>query len=208
MRERKEKKKSNPFLIFTVLLLVVIISIFILRITLFTPKETTVTIDQNIPNSNAKTEKDTSNNHTTKINAPEDKNQEYRKNWKDYISLAPLLKDVDYTLTSDGRITDLHVPLINKTDFSIESITIKVNFINPGNSSYLETKNFEVRNVLPGNRTSYPGPESQTKGVTVMCEIIKIHSANFNFCYDKDLLIDSQTNGGFSGNPLDPWKCK
>lgn len=204
MRE-KEKKKSNPFLIFTMLLLVVIVAIFVIRITLFTPKETPITIDKYVPESVAKTEKDTSRSNP---NSTEDKNQEYRKNWKDYISIATLHKDIDYVIAADGRVSNLNVPLINKTDYPIESITIKVNYINPGNSSYLETRNFEVKNVLPGNRTSYPGPESKVKGVTVMCEIIKIHSANFNFCFDKDLSIDSQSNGGFSGNPSDPWKCK
>jgi hypothetical protein len=204
MRE-KEKKKSNPFLIFTVLLLVVIVAIFVIRITLFTPKETPISIDKYVPESVAKTEKDTSRSNP---NSTEDKNQEYRKNWKDYISIATLHKDIDYVIAADGRVSNLNVPLINKTDYPIESITIKVNYINPGNSSYLETRNFEVKNVLPGNRISYPGPESKVKGVTVMCEIIKIHSANFNFCFDKDLSIDSQSNGGFSGNPSDPWKCK
>jgi hypothetical protein len=204
MRE-KEKKKANPFLIFTVLLLVVIVAIFVIRITLFTPKETSVTIDKYVPDTATKTEKVTT---SFTSNDSEDKNQTYRKNWKDYISIASLHKDVDYVIAADGRVKNLSIPLINKTEYPIESITIKVNYINPGNSNSLETKNFEVKNVLPGNRTSYPGPESNVKGVTVMCEIIKIHSANFNFCFDRDLSIDSQSNGGFSGNPLDPWKCK
>lgn len=204
MRE-KEKKKANPFLIFTVLLLVAIVATFIIRVTIFTPKETTVAIDNNVSASDAKFEKDTT---SIKNNSAEDKNQIYRKNWKDYISIATLHKDVDYVVAADGRVTNLNVPLINKTDYPIESITIKVNYINPGNSSSLETRNFEVKNVLPGNRTSYPGPESKVKAVTVICEIIKIHSANFSFCFDQDLSIDSQSNGGFSGNPLDPWKCK
>lgn len=204
MRE-KDKKKANPFLVFTVILLVIIVTIFIIRISLFTPKETTVVIDKYVPNSDIKTNKDSS---IFTSNSSEDKNQNYRKNWKDYISIAPLHKDVDYILAADGRVTNLNMPLINKTDYPIESITIKVSYINPGNSSSLETKNFEIKNVLPGNRTSYPGPESKVKSVTVICEIIKIHSANFNFCFDRDLSIDSQSNGGFSGNPLDPWKCK
>lgn len=203
MRE-KVKKKSNPFLIFTVLLLLVIVSIFVIRISFFTPKETPVSIEKDVPNTEIKTEKDSSS--LSKVD-PEEKNKNYRKNWRDYISIAILNKDVDYTINPEGKVTNLNVPLINKTEYPIESITIKVNYINPGNSS-METRNFEVKNVVPGNRTSYPGPESNVKGVTVMCEIIKIHSSNFNFCFDKDLSIDSQTNGGFSGNPLDPWKCK
>ena len=200
MRE-KEKKKSNPFLIFTVLLLVTIVATFIIRIAAFTPKESTVSIDTDVPNTEKKSERVSNNNSV-------DKNQNYRKNWKDYISIATLHKDIDYSVAADGRITNLNLPLINKTEYPIESITIKVNYLNPGNSSSLDIRNFEVKNVLPGNRTSYPGPETNVKGVTVMCEIIKIHSSNFDFCYDRDLSIDSQSNGGFSGNPLDPWKCK
>jgi hypothetical protein len=203
MRE-KEKKKANPFLVFTVLLLVVIVAVFVIRLTLFTPKETTVVIDKDLPNSEIKSEKDS----TSVTNNMEDKNLSIRKNWTDYISIAALHKDVDYIITADGKVTNLNVPLINKTDYPIESITIKVSFINPGNSSSMETINFEVKNVLPGNRTSYPGPESKVKAATVVCEIIKIHSSNFSFCFDRDLSIDSQSNGGFSGNPLDPWKCK
>ena len=200
MRE-KEKKKSNPFLIFTVLLLVTIVAAFIIRITAFTPKESTVSIDIDVPNTEKKSERVSNNNSV-------DKNQNYRKNWKDFISIATLHKDIDYLVAADGRTTNLNLPLINKTDYPIESITIKVNYINPGKNSSMETRNFEIKNVLPGNRTSYPGPESNLKGVTIMCEIIKIHSSNFDFCYDRDLSIDSQSNEGFSGNPQDPWKCK
>ena len=200
MRE-KEKKKSNPFLIFTVLLLVTIVATFIIRIAAFTPKESTVSIDTDVPNTEKKSERVSNNNSV-------DKNQNYRKNWKDFISIATLHKDIDYLVAADGRITNLNLPLINKTDYPIESITIKVNYINPGKNSSMDTRNFEIKNVLPGNRTSYPGPESNLKGVTIMCEIIKIHSSNFDFCYDRDLSIDSQSNEGFSGNPQDPWKCK
>jgi hypothetical protein len=200
MRE-KEKKKSNPFLIFTVLLLVTIVATFIIRIAAFTPKESTVSIDTDVPNTEKKSERVSNNNSV-------DKNQNYRKNWKDFISIATLHKDIDYLVAADGRITNLNLPLINKTDYPIESITIKVNYINPGKNSSMDTRNFEIKNVLPGNRTSYQGPESNLKGVTIMCEIIKIHSSNFDFCYDRDLSIDSQSNGGFSGNPQDPWKCK
>ncbi|MEI7758447.1 MAG: hypothetical protein WCI80_05350, partial [Bacteroidota bacterium] len=98
MRE-KEKKKANPFLVFTFILLVIIVTIFIIRISLFTPKETTVVIDKYVPNSDLKTNKDSSNFTS---NSSEDKNQNYRKNWKDYISIAPLHKDVDYIIAADG----------------------------------------------------------------------------------------------------------
>jgi hypothetical protein len=111
-------------------------------------------------------------------------------------------------VSPDGRITNLNIPLINKTDYPIESITIKVYYINPDNKNTLESRSFEIKNILPGQRVSYPGPESNVKGVTIFCEIAKIRSSNFSFCYDQDLLIDANTNGGFNGNPTDPWHCK
>jgi hypothetical protein len=55
-----------------------------------------------------------------------------------------LSKDVDYTINPEGKVANLNVPLINKTEYPIESITIKVNYINPGNNT-METRNFEVK---------------------------------------------------------------
>ena len=94
MRE-KEKKKSNPFLIFTVLLLVTIVATFIIRIAAFTPKESTVSIDTDVPNTEKKSERVSNNNSV-------DKNQNYRKNWKDFISIATLHKDIDYLVAADA----------------------------------------------------------------------------------------------------------
>jgi hypothetical protein len=204
MREKK-KKKANPYLIFTVFLLVGSIASFIIKTIYFTPKETIVTIDQIEAKTTIRTEKD-----ATEINSnnEEDKKLAYRNNWKDFISIGTLHKEVEYIVSPDGRITHLNVPIINKTEYPIESVTIMVYYINPDNKNTLETSSFEIKNVLPGGRVSYPGPESNVKGVTIICDITKIHSANFDFCFDQDLMLDANTKGGFSGNPRDPWHCK
>jgi hypothetical protein len=204
MREKK-KQKSNPYLIFTILLLVGIIAGFIIKTIYFTPKETIVTIDQNEAKTTIRTEKDASE---FKPSSEDDKKLTYRNNWKDFISIGTLHKEVEYVVSPDGRITNLNVPIINKTDYPIESMTIMVYYINPGNKNTLETSSFEIKNVLPGSRATYPGPESNVKGVTIICEITKMHSENFGFCFDQDLMIDASTKGGFSGNPRDPWHCK
>jgi hypothetical protein len=204
MRE-KQKKKANPFLIFTILFLVGIIAAFIIKTIYFTPKESIITIDENPPKTTIKTEKDATE---IKPISEEDKKATYRKNWKDFISIGMLHKDVEYVVSQDGRITNLVVPIINKTEFPIESITIKVYYIDPTNKNTLESSSFEVKNVLPGTHATYPGPDSKVNGGAVHCEIIKMRSANFGFCFDEDLLIDAGTKGGFSGNPTDPWNCK
>jgi hypothetical protein len=205
MREKKGKKKANPYLIFTILFLVGIFASFIIKTIYFTPKETIINIDQYEMKTTKRTEKDVTKLKPTN---EEEKKLNYRNNWKDFISIGTLHKEVEYMVSPDGRITNLNIPLINKTDYPIESITIKVYYINPDNKNTLESRSFEIKNILPGQRVSYPGPESNVKGVTIFCEIAKIRSSNFSFCYDQDLLIDANTNGGFNGNPTDPWHCK
>ncbi len=198
------KKKTNPFLVFTILLLLGIVATFIIKTVYFTPKESTVIIEEKDPKTTIRTEKDATE---FKPVSEEDKKMTYRNNWKEFITLGTLHKEVEYIVSPEGRITDLNVPIINKTEFPIESITIKVYYINPSNRNTLESSIFEVTNVKPG-RVTYPGPASNVSGVNVICEIVKMRSANFDFCYDQDLLVDSRIKGGFSGNPADPWHCK
>lgn len=205
MHRIKEKKKTNPFSIITVLLLLSGIAGFIIKTVYFTPKETIVKIGQELPKTTIST---TTDLVELKPNSTEEKNLNYRKNWKEFISIGTIHRDVEYTVTPENTISSLNVPIINKTDYTIESITIKVLYMNPGNNNAIEGRVFEVKNVLPGSHFSYKSPDNNVKGVNVICEIIKMHSGNFDFCFDVDLLIDSQARGGFSGNPADPWHCK
>jgi len=201
----KKKRKIDPFLIFTVLFLIGLFAGFIIKTIYFTPKETIIEIDAKELKAPVKNERE----ETKKLPSnEEDKKLFLRNNWRDYISIGTIHKDVNYIVSPDGRITKLNVPLINKTDYPIESITIRVFYINQGNKNTLESTSFEVKNILPGKNMSYPSPESKVKGVTIICEISKMHSANFGFCYDQDLFTDLGNKGGFSGNPADPWHCK
>lgn len=201
----KKKRKIDPFLIFTVLFLIGLFAGFIIKTIYFTPKETIIEIDAKELKAPVKNERE----ETKKLPSnEEDKKLFLRNNWRDYISIGTIHKDVNYIVSPDGRISKLNVPLINKTDYPIESITIRVFYINQGNKNTLESTSFEVKNILPGKNMSYPSPESKVKGVTIICEISKMHSANFGFCYDQDLFTDPGNKGGFSGNPADPWHCK
>lgn len=205
MHRVKEKKKTNPFLLITIFFLISGITSFVIKTVYFTPKETIVKIVGERPTTTIKTTIDASE---LKPSNTEEKNLNYRNNWKAFISIGTLHKDVDYIVTPENRITEINIPIINKTDYPIESATIKVLFMNPSNTNSVESRTFEVTNILASSHISYRSPDSNVKGVNIICEIIKIHSGNFDFCYDVDLLIDSQSKGGFSGNPADPWHCK
>lgn len=200
----KQKKKTNWYPIITFLLLISFVVGFYVKTTYFTAKEVIVEVDEV-----KKTTISTSSNLELSKNASvSDKDLNYRKNWKDFILIPPLHKDVEFTITEDGRVINLSIPVVNKTDYPIESITVKVFYINPSNRNTVDSKEFEIKNIQPNNRISFKGPESNSKGVTVICEIIKARSNNFNFCFDQDLMKDSQVKGGFSGDPNDPWHCK
>lgn len=200
----KQKKKTNWYPLITVFIAISFGVGFYVKTTYFTAKEVIVEVDEV-----KKTTISTSSNLELSKNATStDKDLNYRKNWKDFIFIPPLHKDVEFTITQDGRVINLSIPIVNKTDYPIESITVKVFYINPSNRNTVDSKEFEIKNIQPNNRISFKGPESNSKGVSVICEIIKARSNNFNFCFDQDLMKDSQVKGGFSGDPNDPWHCK
>jgi hypothetical protein len=201
--KQKKLKKTNPYLLITGLLLVLFIGVFAVKLLYFTPKETDAVID---------TQKTTFST-TGDLDIPKEasfaeKCLEYRKNWKEFIYIPPLHKDVEFEITEDGRVTKLNIPIVNKTDYPIESALIKIYYINPSNRTTIDTRFLEVKNILPNNRISYKGPENNTRGVTVLCDIIKVKSKNIGFCYDEELLKDALVSGGISGDPKDPWHCK
>lgn len=200
----KQKKKTNWYPLITFFLAICFGIGFYVKTTYFTAKEVIVEVDEV-----KKTTISTSANLELAKNASAtEKNLNYRKNWKDYIFIPPLHKDVEFTITEDGRVINLNIPVVNKTDYPIESLTVKVFYINPSNRNTVDSKEFEIKDIQPNNRINFKGPESNSKGVTVICEIIKAKSNNFNFCFDQDLMKDSQVKGGFSGDPNDPWHCK
>jgi|JI6StandDraft_1071083.scaffolds.fasta_scaffold14454_3 hypothetical protein len=200
---QKQKKKTNWYPTITIFLALSIGIGFYVKTAYLTPKEEIVEVDET-----KKTISTTSGLEIAKDASTTDKTLNYRKNWKDFIYIPPLHKDVEFTLTEDGMVTNLNIPVVNKTEYPIESITIKVFYINPSNRNTVDTREFEIKNVQPNNRISFKGPENSIKGVTVICDIIKVRSNNFSFCFDQDLMKDSQVKGGFSGDPNDPWHCK
>lgn len=200
--KKKVKKKSNPFLILTTLLIVVFIAVFVIKLLYFTAKETEVVLNM---------QKTTLRTKETLVISPTasstEKSFEYRKNWKEYISIPPLHKEVQFMVSPDGKISSLTIPVINKTEYMLESITIKIHYINPSNRNSIDTRLFVINNIAPNNKVSFKGPDNN-KGVSVLCEIIKVRSTKMEFCYDEEILKDTQGSAGISGNPNDPWHCQ
>jgi hypothetical protein len=203
--KQKVKKKKNPFLIITGLLLIIIVGAFTIKLLYFTAKESDVVLDTYSQKTTVST--------ATNIDIPtgantEEKGFSYRKNWKEFIYIPPLHKDVEFEITKDGKVTKLNIPVVNKTEYSIESITIKIYYIDPSNRNSIDSRILEIKNIPSNNRNSFKAPDSNAKGLSVLCDIIKVKSKNFGFCYDEEILKDAQSAGGLSGDPKDPWHCK
>ena len=196
-------KKTNPFVYITVLLVLGIVTTFIIRTVYFTPKQLAIEFNA-IQKANQLYAASLAEKRPTPLN----NEHNYRLNWKDYIYLAPMHQGVAYQISKDGVIEHIAIPIVNKTEFNIESIAIKIHYINPNNHNKIETDFFILNNIAANSRLNYDVKTLGKKGIGIISEINKIKSSNFNFCFDQDLLSDPQNKTGISGNIDDPWYCK
>ena len=196
-------KKTNPFVYITVLLVLGIVTTFIIRTVYFTPKQLAIEFNA-IQKANQLYAASLAEKRPTPLN----NEHNYRLTWKDYIYLAPMHQGVAYQISKDGVIEHIAIPIVNKTEFNIESIAIKIHYINPNNHNKIETDFFILNNIAANSRLNYDVKTLGKKGIGIISEINKIKSSNFNFCFDQDLLSDPQNKTGISGNIDDTWYCK
>jgi len=196
-------KKSNPFIYITVILVLGIVTGFIIKTIYFTPKQLAVAY-----NSIQKANQLYAASLAEKRPTPLNNEHNYRLNWKDYIYLAPMHQGVAYQISKEGVIEHIAIPIVNKTAFNIESIAIKIHFINPNNQKKIESEFFVLNNIAANSQLNYEVKGLGKAGIGIICEINKIKSSNFNFCFDQDLLNDPQNKTGVCGNIDDPWYCK
>ena len=196
-------KKTNPFVYITVLLVLGIVTTFIIRTVYFTPKQLAIEFNT-IQKANQMYAVSIAEKTPTPLNVEHN----YRLHWKDYIYLAPMHQGVSYQISKEGVIQHIAIPIVNKTEFNIESIAIKIHYINPNNRNKIETEFVVLNNIAANSQLNYEVKGPGKAGIGIICEINKIKSSNFNFCFDQDLLSDPQNKTGISGNIDDPWFCK
>jgi hypothetical protein len=196
-------KKNYPFIYITVILVLGIVTGFIIKTIYFTPKQLAIAY-----NSIQKANQLYAASLAEKRPTPLNNEHNYRLNWKDYIYLAPMHQGVAYQISKEGLIEHIAIPIVNKTAFNIESIAIKIHFINPNNQKKIESEFFVLNNIAPNSQLNYEVKGLGKAGIGIICEINNIKSSNFNFCFDQDLLNDPQNKTGISGNIDDPWYCK
>lgn len=130
-------------------------------------------------------------NDTKPATSTSDKNAIYRNQWPNFISFGKL----DYKSGALSGIKAFDVPVINRTGFTLDKVTVRLDYIKKGGGVY-KTETLTVSNVPPNSTASAKAPAS-SRGTSVNAYITGISSRKLNFCYPLN-----------NGNPADPYYCK
>ncbi len=102
-----------------------------------------------------------------------------------------------YSVSTFGGISNLDVIVTNNTDYTIDHITVAIDYIKENGGIY--TTEYLTFNNIPANQNkSLSAPESN-RGLSVNLTKQTITSSELNLCYDNNTVPAT-------GNP-DPYKC-
>lgn len=102
-----------------------------------------------------------------------------------------------YSIDTFGGISNLDVIVTNNTDFTIDQITVAIDYIKK-NSGIYKTEYLTFNNIPANQNKSLSAPESN-RGLSVNLTKQTITSSELNLCYDNNIIPAV-------GNP-DPYKC-
>ncbi len=107
------------------------------------------------------------------------KKENYKKNWKSYISVKP-----KYATGPMGGISNATVTLTNYMPYVIDQVTISLSYIRVDNSVYKYEK-VTFSNVAPNSSPTKPAPWSD-KGMNIKARISKVSSKILDFNYPEE----------------------
>lgn len=115
-----------------------------------------------------------------------------RTNLDNYFSV----KHKDYSVDRLwGGITDLYFDVTNKTNYSVDVLTLEIRYIR-GNGGLFKTEQITFTNIPPLETITLQAPNSN-KGQRVEYNVVSIFSSTLNLCFEKDKYRNS----------TDPYKC-
>ncbi len=116
------------------------------------------------------------------VSALDYSNNYLRKNWNKLI----YIDKYDYTYREIGGLWNINIPLINKSEFVIDFIKIRVDYYLKnyfGKGGIYKTEYLDYTNVKPKQKIILKAPDSD-RGTSVKSSIIKINSMMFNFPFE------------------------
>ena len=107
------------------------------------------------------------------------------------------IKTNQYTVDGWGGITNLNIIVKNNTDYTIDKITVAIDYIKKNGDTY-KTEKLTFENIPPHQDKSLAAPDSN-RGLSVNIKKQTITSTQLKLCYDASNILQV-------GNP-DPYKC-
>jgi hypothetical protein len=115
------------------------------------------------------------NNETALSNT----NNFFKKNWNKFI----YIENARYSYRKIGGISDVVVPLVNKSEYTIDLVRVKVEYIKDDNfasGGVYKTEYIEFKNIKSKAKLTLRAPDSD-RGTSIRTSIIKINSGILSF---------------------------
>jgi hypothetical protein len=105
----------------------------------------------------------------------------YRDNWSDYITATKN----QYQFREVGGIYDLSILFVNHTEYIMDNITARVNYLNPS-GEIINSKEVTCVGLVPDGKRSV-SISDYNRGVSVKVEIMDAKSKALNFWYSEKI---------------------
>lgn len=133
------------------------------------------------------------NNQDTSIPADDSIQRQTRNN---ITSLVQVTTN-EYSVNTFGGISNLDVMVTNNTDYTIDQITVAIDYIKENGGVYT-TEYLTFNNIPAYQNKSLSAPDSN-RGLSVNLTKLTITASELNLCYDNNIVTAT-------GDP-DPYKC-
>jgi hypothetical protein len=114
----------------------------------------------------------------TALAASTSANDYLNKNWQTTI----FIDKFDYTTRKIGGIWDINIPLVNKNDFIIDYVRVKVEYVKDSDfasGDIYKTEYVNFVNILPNTRQVIKAPDSD-RGTQIRTKIVSVKSSKIN----------------------------
>jgi hypothetical protein len=127
------------------------------------------------------------------------KNREFRNNFEKYIRVSTNRYSVD----TFGGISNLDVIVSNDTDYTLNEVTVNVDYIKDNGGIY-KSEELIFYNVPAHQNVSLSAPDSP-RGTSVDLRMDAIRSKKMHFCF---YAMNGRGQITEPANPIDPYFCK
>lgn len=113
------------------------------------------------------------------VTALANSNDYFRKNWQKFI----YVDKASYSARKIGGISDVVIPIINKSEYTIDLVRVKIEYIKDqdfASGGVFKTEYLEFKNIKPKSKLTMRAPNSD-RGTSIKIYITKVNSGVLTF---------------------------